>query len=210
MAKKGPFEKHVGRYEAWFEKYPRVYDAELRAVRELVPEKAYGLEVGAGTGRFAVPLGIEAGVEPSVRMAEMARRRGMSIVGGVGENLPLKDIRFDFLLLVTTVCFLDDIGEAFKEARRVLREQGLLIVGLVDRESPLGRIYSAHRNENVFYREARFWSVDEIVRFMEQSGFRDFHLCQTIFQGLSELGPTEPVMQGHGQGSFVVIRGRKK
>jgi SAM-dependent methyltransferase len=210
MPKKTSFETHVYRYEAWFEKYPYVYAAELKAVRELVPQDGFGVEVGVGTGRFAAPLGTHLGVEPSVQMAKIALQRGIRVVGGVAEALPLEGDRFDYLLMVTTVCFLDDMERAFRECRRVLKKTGCLIVGFVDRTSPLGQVYLTHQNENVFYRDASFYSVDEIIAAMKQTGFRDFSFQQTIFGNLSEVTPAEPVKAGYGEGSFVVVRGENR
>jgi SAM-dependent methyltransferase len=209
MPKTTSFETHVDRYEDWFTKYPEAYAAELRAVQALVPENGCGIEVGAGTGRFSVPLGIKHGVEPSTQMAKTARRHNMQIVSGVAEDLPLVADQFDFVLMVTTVCFLDDISRAFQETRRILKPGGFLIVGFVDRTSSLGQLYLAHQHENVFYRDAIFYSVNEIVNAMKQSGLMDFDFRQTIFSGLSEITPTEPVKTGYGEGSFAVVRGRK-
>ena len=45
---------------------------------------------------------------------------------------------------------------------------------------------------------------------MDQAGFKDLTFKQTIFKGLSETTRDEPVKPGHGEGSFVVIRGRKE
>jgi SAM-dependent methyltransferase len=209
MPKTVPFETYVNRYEAWFEKYPYVYAAELKAVRELVPEGGFGVEVGVGTGRFAGPLGTQLGVEPSVQMGKIARLNGIHVAGGVAEALPLGCDRFDYVLMVTTVCFLDDIDQAFRECYRVLNRNGCLIVGFVDRTSPLGQIYLTHQNENVFYRDASFYSVEEIIAAMKQTGFRDFSFQQTIFGNLSQVTPDESVKAGHGEGSFVVVQGRK-
>ena len=53
------------RYEAWFTRNPAAYHSELLAVRALLPWQGLGLEIGAGTGRFAAPLGVTVGVDPS-------------------------------------------------------------------------------------------------------------------------------------------------
>jgi len=209
MPKTAPFETHVQRYEAWFEKHPHVYAAELKAVQALVPNYGCGIEVGVGTGRFAGPLGCRLGVEPSVKMAQIALRRGIHVVGGVAEALPLGGERFDFVLMVTTVCFLDDMYRAFEECYRVLKRGGVLILGFVDRASPLGQVYLAHQNENVFYKDASFYTVDEIMGTVKQTGFRDFDFRQTIFGDLSQATPDEPVTTGCGQGAFVVVSARR-
>lgn len=70
-----PFETHVPLYEAWFTKDQVAYESELRAVRSLMPAGGRRVEVSVGTGRFAIPLGIAFGVEPSPAMAQVARVR---------------------------------------------------------------------------------------------------------------------------------------
>ncbi len=210
MPKTAPFEKHVDQYEIWFEEHSTVYDAELRAVRALLPDRGVGMEIGVGTGRFATPLGIGLGVEPSAMMAKTALLRDIQVVSGVGENLPLKPAMFDFVLMVTTVCFLDDILRAFREAWRVLKKKGVFIIGFVDRLSFLGQFYLAHQSESVFYRDATFYSVDEVVGGMRQGGFENFNFQQTIFKDLSEIESEEPVLPGYGRGAFVVVKGSKR
>ena len=142
-------------------------------------------------------------------MRKIARHRGIKVLAGVAENLPFGDDKFDLVLMVTTVCFLDDIHKAFIEAHRVLANGGFFVAGIVDRNSLIGQKYLKHQNESVFYKVATFFSVDEVVRVMRQAGFKDFVFRQTIFRSLSEIDDKEPVKSGYGEGSFVVIRGRK-
>ena len=209
MPKISPFDKHADQYEEWFEKNRWVYEAELRAVKELIPTGKHGVEVGVGTGRFAEPLGIKVGVEPSKSMREFAQKRGLQVLDGVAEQVPFDDSRFDFVLMVTTVCFVDDIRKALQEAHRILSHDGYLIIGFVDRNSRVGQVYLKRKEKNVFYKDATFFSVDELSEIMTQVGFTDLVFKQTIFGNLSETTRDEPVTPGYGEGSFVVIRGRK-
>jgi len=202
-----PFERHYERYERWFEEHRYAYLSELEAVRRLIP-KGEGMEIGVGSGRFAEPLGIKQGVEPSKRMAEIARKRGIKVIEGVAEELPFEDESFDFLLMVTTICFLDDAEEALREAHRVLKLGGSMIIGFIDRESPLGKEYLKHKEENVFYREATFYSVKDVLSLLR--GFRYASSLQTIFRSLNSIDSIEPVLEGYGKGSFVVIRAVKE
>ena len=205
----GPFQQYPDQYDRWFEENRSVYEAELRAVGSLVPLSGRGIEIGAGTGRFAVPLGIESGIEPARSMSDIARARGLKVAGGIAEQLPVGDQAFEYALMVTVICFVDDLDQAFREAFRILCPGGFLLVGFIDRNSPIGRIYLEHRDENVFYRQADFYSVDEVLDAMKSAGFRDFELRQTIFRELSEVAGDEPVEPGYGKGSFVVVRGAK-
>ncbi|MBN1538907.1 MAG: methyltransferase domain-containing protein [Candidatus Thermoplasmatota archaeon] len=204
-----PFEEHTSDYEEWFKTNRWVYLSEIEAVRRSYPKRGIGIEIGVGSGRFAEPLGIKIGVEPSKEMGKLARERGIDVVEGVAENLPFEDSSFDHALMVTTICFVDDIDSAFSEAFRVLEPSGSLIVGFVDSESPLGRSYLEHKDESVFYRDATFYSVDEVVNSLRKAGFRTFIYTQTIFRDLSEIDDIEPVKDGFGEGSFVVIRAEK-
>jgi SAM-dependent methyltransferase len=167
------FDRNVQQYEEWFVKHPFAYVSELHAVRELLPLTENGIEIGVGTGRFAAPLGIRQGVEPSRSMAEVARKKGLDVISGVAENLPYKDSKFEFCLIVTTVCFLDDIDLAFQEAYRVLRPRGSFIIGFVDRNSPIGREYEQRKNESAFYKTATFYSVDELLVHLKRPGSRN-------------------------------------
>jgi SAM-dependent methyltransferase len=194
MPKIEPFEKYSREYEAWFSDHPFVYESEILAVRTQLPRRGEGIEVGVGSARFAAPLGIRLGVEPSAKMRELARARGVTAIGATAEMLPFLDCRFDYVLMVTAMCFFDDTEKALMEARRVLKPNGQLIIGFIDKESPVGKIYENRRNESLFYKTANF----EHLNFV-----------QTIFRGASEIKSIEPVKQGYGEGSFVVVRASK-
>jgi SAM-dependent methyltransferase len=208
MPKTAPFEQHVDRYEAWFERHPDAFASELAALRESMPP-GEGMEVGVGTGRFAGPLGIRAGVEPSPQMRALAQTRGIDAIDGVAEALPYADAVFDVVLMVTTICFVDDLDAAMGETHRVLRPGGHLVIGFVDRESPLGRDYAAHRAGNVFYRDATFYSVPEVAARLGRADFVDLSYRQTIFTPLAEVVTLQASRAGYGEGSFVVVRARK-
>ncbi|MEW5692921.1 MAG: class I SAM-dependent methyltransferase [Candidatus Hydrogenedentota bacterium] len=201
-----PFEKHIDRYESWFIKNRFAFESELKAIRQLLPCNGTGVEIGVGSGLFAQALGIRFGIDPSIKMQKLAKKRRVKTFAGTGEYLPLKTASIDYLLNVTTICFLDDVELAFKEAYRVLKNDGIIVIGFVDKHSAVGRKYEEHKNENVFYRIARFYSTEEVIGLLKKSGFIRFDIVQTIFRDLNELKDIEPVKPGYGQGSFIVIK----
>lgn len=203
-----PFEKYPERYESWFSRNKGTYLSELDAVRAMLPN-GEGVEIGVGTGRFAAPLGIGFGIDPSKEMIVLARERGVEVVRGVAEALPMKSSSLDIALMVTTVCFVDDLRSTMREAWRILKPGGSLIVGFIDRNSQLGRQYMERSKESVFYKVAVFYSVDELTEHLMKAGFRGFRFVQTVFRPLPDAATKEPVRKGHGSGSFVVIKTRK-
>jgi SAM-dependent methyltransferase len=209
MARTEPFDNHSSEYEAWFEDNHFAYLSELKAVRAQLPEKGRSVEIGVGTGRFAVPLGIDAGVEPSKRMRKIAERKGIQVVDGIGEDLPFEDAQFHVVLMVTTLCFLDDVATAFAEAYRILRSGGHFIIGFIDKDSRIGRLYLQNKEKSVFYKVATFYSVKEVVQLLRETGFKDFSFTQTIFRDLPEVTNIESTKSGFGEGSFVVVNGKK-
>ncbi|MCX2817858.1 class I SAM-dependent methyltransferase [Haladaptatus sp. F3-133] len=200
-----PFEENTERYDVWFDEHPYAYRSELRALETLVPDDPDGVSVGVGTGRFAVPLGIGTGVDPSERMLERAKERCVETVQGVGEALPFRDGVFGTVLMVTTVCFVDDLGAALSEAHRVLRPGGRFVAGYVDRESALGQRYVEGKEENPFYREATFVSTDEIDDALTAAGFGGRRYVQTLFGAPEGMNRTDEVREGYGDGSFVGV-----
>ncbi|MEF8808695.1 class I SAM-dependent methyltransferase [Natronomonas sp.] len=206
MPKAAPFETHTERYEDWFEKYDDAYQSELNALDRFVPATGRGIEIGVGSGRFAGPLGIDIGIDPAEAMLEHAQERGVDVVKGVAEHLPFRDDTFETALIVTTICFVDDIPRTLAEADRILSESGSLVIGYIDKDSPVGQIYQENKEQNPFYREATFVTTEELLEALEAAGFTDFEFVQTIYQWIDELDGPEPVEEGYGEGSFVGIK----
>lgn len=204
-----PFEKYFLRYEQWFIDNLNVYKSELLAIKSLLPKRKKSIEIGVGTGKFAVPLGIMVGIEPSNKMRQLSLKRGIDVINAVGEFLPIRKERLDLVLMVTTICFLDDIKIAFEEVYNILTSKGSFIIGFIDRNSPIGIKYQLQKKENVFYNVADFYSVDEVVSYLKTANFTKFEFSQTIFRPLHEIKDIEPIKPNYGEGSFVVIKADK-
>ncbi len=207
MPKTEPFERYFEKYEDWFVQNRYAFQSEVEAVRRHLPSTGRGLEIGVGSGLFAEPLKIHYGLEPSEKMRNQAGKHGVIAVEGVAEKLPFENGFYDYALMVTTICFLDDVPKAFKEARRVIKPDGRLVIGYIDKNSLVGRLYQKHKAENVFYHDARFYSVEDIKNFFKQTGFRDLRYTQTIFKPLNKIKKPEPVREGYTQGAFIVCSG---
>ena len=95
------------------------------------------LDIGAGPGFLAAEMAAEVGpngrvhgVDPSESMLAMARRREAPVeyVAGDALALPFPDEHFDAAVCTQVLEYVDDVGGALAEARRVLRPGGRLLV----------------------------------------------------------------------------------
>jgi len=197
------FDRYYKKYDAWYERNKFAYLSELEAIKKVLPKKGKGLEIGVGTGRFAKALGIKYGIDPSKKMLEIAKKRGIDVRLGYGENLPFKNSTFDYVVLIITLCFVKDPLKVLSEARRVLKKDGKIIVGIIDKESFLGKFYQ--KKKSVFYKQARFFGIKELTNLLERVGFNKFSYYQTIFKLPEKINSLEKPKKGFGKGGFVAI-----
>ena len=209
MPKTEPFDHYSDEYDNWFAINKYAFQSELNALKKTLPEKGDVIEVGIGSGIFAAQLGIKEGIDPSKAMREKAKKRGIRVIDAVAENLPYTDKSKDAVLMVTTICFVDDIYKSFHEVHRVLKDSGYFIVGYVDKNSVAGKFYLEQKNENVFYKDATFFGTGELYKILKDTGFKIYNTYQTVFGKIDEINKVQNVMVGYGQGSFVVIKARK-
>ena len=138
-------------------------------------------------------------------MAERARRRGIEVYEGVAEKLPLESSAYDFALMVTTICFVDDFDASIDEMIRVLKPEGRIIFGFVDRDSPLGEVYQQYKDQDPFYRDATFYSAAEVIEILEKHGYTPNRTLETVFGMLDEITEAQAPREGYGEAGFVVI-----
>lgn len=205
------FETHVEEYEEWFEKYKAVFLSEVSAIQDLMPagDDLLGLEIGTGTGRFAEALGFKEGVDPSSAMREKAARRGINVRDAYAEALPYHDLSFHIVLMNFSICYFESLHRAFKEAFRVLKDQGVLIVGFLDKNSPIGKQYESQKSKSLFNKHANFYSSERVEEELKKAGFKELTFSQTLFHPLDEIKEVETAKPGRGEGSFVLIKAVK-
>ena len=196
------------KYDKWYDRHKFAYLSELEAVRGALPKKGEGLEIGVGTGRFAVPLGIANGIDPSNNMIILAGERGVDARLGFGEYLPFRNDSFDYVAIIITLCFVKDPLKVLIESHRVLKHRGKLIVGVIDKNSFLGKYYQ--RKKSIFYKQANFFSVKELVNLLKATGFNRFTYYQTVFHLPDKIKSIEKLKKGFGKGGFVVISARTR
>jgi len=209
------FDAFAERYDRWYNKpFGRsAFQLERLCIELLCEDLRHPLlEIGVGTGRFAEALGIAYGLDPSSGVLRFAKKRGVTTIKGVGEELPFKDKIFGGVFLIVTLCFLDNPIKALMEARRVLLDEGSVILGLILKGSPWASFYEEKgRKGNIFYKIARFYSFEEVKRMMEEAGFKIVKVASTIFQPLTEK-PLHFELPREGyfrEAGFVALKAKK-
>ena len=202
------FNRYYKKYDAWYDNNRFAYLSELEALRKVLPKRGKGLEIGVGTGRFAYPLGITCGIDPAKNMIKIARQRGVDTRLGSGEQLPFKNATFDYVAIIITLCFVQNPQKVLQEAKRVLKKKGKIIIGIIDKNSFLGKFYQ--KRKSVFYKQANFFSVGEVTELLRPLGFGRFSYYQTVFKRPKEIYSVQKPQKGFAQGGFVVISARNK
>jgi SAM-dependent methyltransferase len=117
----------------WYEGFrPALKPDELDALQRLLgPGDGRCLDVGCGTGlstAAVAELGWSAvGVDLSEDMLEVARSRGLEVIQGSADALPLGDGTFDAAVSVWTHTDVEDFSAVITETARVLRPGAPLV-----------------------------------------------------------------------------------
>lgn len=210
MVKALAFETYVLEYDSWYDRHKAIFNSEVEALREMLPPgESKGIEVGVGTGRFALALGIKEGVEPMEAMRSLAMARKIDVRSASAEHLPYKDLQFDFVIMAYCISYIKDLHAALKEANRVLKHNGSLIVGFIDKNSPIGKFYIATKSLSLFHKQATFYTAEKVVEELKRAGFSKFKYAQTLFGNLDEITQRQPTLPGYGRGSYVIIKAQK-
>ena len=180
------FDRMTDTYDAWYDSAEGrpLYESELKCLRPLVEDSPGPvLEIGVGTGRFAMHFPDVTGIDPSLHALAMAEKRGVKTVHGYGENLPFSDKTFGCVLIIVTLCFVENPLDVLREAKRVLRKDGSIIIGLVPGDSLWGAFYEEKKRAgHPFYRSAEFYSLQDLENMLHAAGLKISRIRSTLRQ----------------------------
>ncbi len=208
------FDMLTDKYDAWYdsEEGRPLFESELKCLKPLVEDSPEPiLEIGVGTGRFAMHFPGVTGIDPSLNALRMAETRGVKTVHGYGENLPLGDETFGCILLIVTLCFVENPLDVLREAKRVVRKDGRIILGFVPKDSPWGAFYEEKKRAgHPFYRNARFFVLKDMENMLQAAGLKISRIRSTLLQKPGGIRRIEEPVEGNVSGAgFLCIEVKK-
>jgi ubiquinone/menaquinone biosynthesis C-methylase UbiE len=192
IASRSVFDDFAVDYDRWFDDNTTIYRGQLHMLRAVVPAGGCGLEIGSGSGRFSAPLSIRCGIDPSLPLLRMARERGTEVVAGEGEHLPYRPRSFDYILMMTVICFLAEPAAVFREAFRVLVPGGTLVAGFIEAGGKIEERYRHEMTKGWFLQHARFRTPEEVRGFFSGAGFTGISMNNRLHGFCVMSGLREP------------------
>ena len=129
------FDRAVDYYDRTRALPPEIETAMAEAVSAELRPRGRTLEIGAGTGRIALPLhaaGVDVtGLDLSLPMLRRLVEKGggaVAVVGGDATRLPFRDASFDAAYAVHVLHLIPQWEVAVRELVRVVRAGGVLLV----------------------------------------------------------------------------------
>ena len=219
------FDRIAERYDSWYRTKTGSYvdRTEKRLVFSLLTKKSgKALDLGCGTGNYTLELarrGFDVvGIDASVRMVEMARKKGANCTVGDAYSIPFPDGSFDLVMSITMFEFIHDPEKVLGEIHRVLKPGGEVIIGTMNGRSAW---FLFKRLKSLFvetaYRYARFYTPSELESLLRKAGFVDVKSAGVIFfpswwpfLNLAEKVDVRCWERCKNLAAFIAVRGIKK
>ncbi len=234
MEKKRSFDEFAEKYDAWFFDNINLLNSEVNLVAYFLKNAGDAFSVGCGSGLFESILKkdfgitIKYGLEPSEGMAEIARKRGMSVELTTAEAADLGEEKYDTILFNGTPSYINDLQAVFHKAYTALRKGGKIVVIDVPKESSYATMYNLAKALDTwdhpllkgvhpkdpypieFVKIANWRTTAEKIEMLETAGFKDFDFAQTLTKHpLYSNNVEEQPIPGYDSGDYVAICGFK-
>lgn len=228
------FDEYAHEYDAWFLENRNVLYSEVNLVASVLRGAGKVLSVGCGSGLFEKimreerGIDVRCGIEPSEGMAEIARRRGMTVTVCTAEEADFGAGEYDAILFNGSPSYIEGLAGVVRKAYEALRPGGRIILVDVPKESGYGTLYNLAKAlgtwqhpllEGVyppnpypmeFVNVANWRTTAEKAELLEAAGFGDITYAQTLTAHplYSDLREEQP-QQGCDKGDYVAVCGIK-
>ena len=227
---KSNFDQYASDYDAWFLENQNLLYSEVKLVAHFLSNPGDVFSVGCGSGLFEEILDkefkitIKNGLEPSVGMAEIARKRGLNVEISTVEEINLGEAKYDTILFNGTPSYITNLQLAFDKAYAALRPGGKIIVIDVPKESSYATMYNLAKAVDSWdhpllegvnprdpypielVRVANWRTTQEKIDHLSEAGFQEFKFAQTLTKHplYSNQVAEEPI-EGYDSGDYVAI-----
>jgi len=229
------FDEYAQNYDAWFMNNSNVLYSEAKLVARFLEKGKSIFSVGCGSGLFEMILKkdfqitIKNGLEPSEGMAEIARKRGITVEINTIENAILGKDKYDIVLFNGTPSYITDLQSAFNKSYNALHKGGKIIVIDVPKESSYALMYNLAKAVGTwdhpllkgihpidpypieFVKVANWRTTKEKIEMLNKSGFTCLKYAQTLTKHplYSDNVMEEPI-EGYDCGDYVAICAEKQ
>lgn len=228
------FDEYASQYDAWFLENRNVLYSEVNLVASVLKDAGRILSVGCGSGLFEKILreergiDIRDGIEPSPAMAEIARKRGVSVTIATAEEADFGCGDYDTILFNGTPSYIDGLAGVLVKAYESLRPGGRIVLIDVPKESSYGILYNLAKALGTwnhpllegcyppnpypieFVEVARWRTTAEKIEMLEAAGFKDLTFAQTLTSHpLYSDNIEEQPVDGYDRGDYVAIKAVK-
>jgi SAM-dependent methyltransferase len=154
----------------------------ISAFKAQLPERRplTGLDIGSGTGRYTPALarafGPVIGIEPSVRMREIAQARSnhpdVQYLAGSAEHMPVQDGSADYALMFLSWAHVQNKPQAVRELARVLKPGGRLLLRSQFSDHMPTLWWLEHFPRSIEAHAAPFQPLHEVIAMFTLMGWR--------------------------------------
>ncbi len=224
------FDQYAAEYDAWFLENPNVLESEARLVASTLRDAGRILSVGCGSGLFEkimrdeFGIVITDGVEPSAPMAEIARKRGLTVTEATAEEFDYPEGKYDTILFNGCPSYITDLRTVIGKVYKALPKGGRIVLVDVPKESTYGILYNLAKAvgtwnhpllEGTFppnpypielVKVASWRTTAEKINLLTEAGFTNQAYAQTLTTHplYSDLRSEDPV-EGYDKGDYVAI-----
>ena len=138
------------------------------------------LDAGCGTGVYLeelIRLGLDVtGVdedEDMLKYAANSKGRGAALIKATLRDMPFEPSVFDKVISVCALEFVDDPSRALAELSRVLKKDGILLLGFLNKNSPWARLrMEKGRVTTSVWHGVKFYCLSDIAGIAFKVGLR--------------------------------------
>lgn len=229
------FDEYASVYDAWFLENQNVLSSEAALVAACLDHAPQPiLSVGCGSGLFEdilrreYGITVSDGVEPSTGMAEIARKRGVTVEIATAENYAYPKGKYGTIIFNGSPSYITDLKAVVEKVYEALPEGGRIVLVDVPKESSYGILYNLTKALGTwdhpllqgafppnpypieFVQVANWRTTAEKATLLSAAGFKNIKYMQTLTtHPVCSNQKAEKPSEGCDKGDYVAVIAEK-